>query len=310
MHAGDERPFFFPATVLAIGSIPVAWGLLSVQRAAYIWMYIHVGAWLMIGGATAYFVKTNHEYLFFAMSHVVLTSLPFLFKNARAPFLFSDGRGFRTVERHDINLKSFLEVDGARREAETMDLSQRGAYVACDTAGLAVGQRVIIQMHLRANKFLRLPAHVMSLNANGSDTKVRGIGVQFSHLTEHDQTNIEHFITEGRRQSQMRAPVKLRASFVWEQRRHDCDVYGLTLNGCYLDDRERVLQPGDKVSLLLHLHEGDTIEVVAEVMWLPEDATIVQVTNTRGSATEFRNLSKRDAQRITERLQEAGIGEK
>lgn len=289
-------------TIVAIGAIPIAWGLLAVQRAAYIGMFIHVGAWIAIGSATAYFVKELHEYLFFAMAHVLVVSLPFLHRNARAPFLFSDGRGFRAVERHDLNLTSFVEIEGDRRTAETTDLSERGAYVCMDTTGVAVGQRIIVQMHLRANKFLRLPAHVMSINAEGTGTKQRGVGVQFSNLQDHDKENIAHFIAEGRRQSQMRTPLKLQATFVWREQQHTCDVYDLSTNGCYLNDKARALQPGDQVSLQIHLHENDTIEVVAEVMWLPGDATIVAVTNIRGSAMEFRGLSKKDAQRIEERI--------
>ncbi|MCC6810807.1 MAG: PilZ domain-containing protein [Deltaproteobacteria bacterium] len=307
-ESGDERAFFFPATILAVGAIPIAWGLIAVQRAAFIWMYIHVAAWLAIAAATSYFVKDGGMYLWFAAAHAAVCSLPFLKRNIREPFVHGDGRGFREKTRHDINLKSFIEFEGQRREGETMDLSERGAYVSVATDGLEVGQRIVVQMHLRANKFLRLPAHIMSLSAEGTGTKLRGIGIQFAHLTEHDIAQIHHFVSEGHRQGQKAKPQKLRASFEKNQKRHECEVFDLSLTGCYLTDLSRVLEPGDKVGLLIELHEGDTLDTVVEVMWLPEDATIVAVTNTRGAAVEFRNLSKQDAQRITARLAETPTG--
>ncbi len=302
--SGDERPFFFPVTFLAVAAIPIAWGLINVQRAAFIWMYIHVGVWLAIGGATAYFVKTNAVFLYVAMAHVTLFSLPFLRRNARAPFVHGDGRGFRLGKRHDINLRSHLELEGKKRDAETMDLSERGAYVAVATEGLAVGQRVMVQIHLRDDQHIRLPAHIMSVNPDGLGAKTQGIGIQFSHLTEHDTERLLHFIAEGRRH--MRTPIRVPATLMHKHQEHPCDTYDLSLSGCFLDAQDGLLQPGDHISLMLHLHDGDSVEVVGEVTWLPDEQTIGK---PKGVAVEFRHLGREDAARIAARLNEAGITE-
>jgi hypothetical protein len=297
----NDAGFFMPATGLAALAVPIAFGLMRAKKVAYYLFYAHVVAWVAIGLAITGYIKHHREWVYFAIAHVVVVAVLFLPGRVRGLF-FVMPSAMRTAARHDINLNTFIEAEGARRTGETVDLSQGGAFISVPTEGLSVGQRVVVQMHLRANKFLRLPAHVKSVNAQASDQNLRGIGVSWSHLTDHDKENIDHFMAEGRRMNKMQTPLKLSASFAWEQRKYTCDLYGLTGEGCYLDDKDHVLQPGDQVALTIHLHEGDTIEVVSEVKWLPGDATIVAVTNIIGSALEFRGLSKKDAQRIEERI--------
>lgn len=194
-----------------------------------------------------------------------------------------------------VHLDTYVEIDGQKRVGSTREVSEQGAFVAVQTEGLTTGQRLFVQMHVRANKFLRLLAYVKALTPDG-------IEVTWASSAPDDKVRLAELMSEGARQDQLRTPFKLKATFTWEEREHVCDVHNITTVGCYLDDKERVLQPSDKVMLSIELNPGNTIEVVGEVMWLHGDATIVAVTHFVGLALEFRDLSHADEKKIEERL--------
>jgi Tfp pilus assembly protein PilZ len=293
-----------PTLVVLCAPPFVAFGLLTRKRVAWILLVTEVALLLAVLAATLAFSRSLEVAwaIMPPMLHVALSGAVFLTRTARAPYLFDDGRGFRTTKRHQINLRTVVEIAGVRREAQTLDLSRAGAYATLPIDGLSLQQRVVFELHLRSGRALRLPAHVMSLHPKESEARSEGIGVRFAHLTPHDKRSLDVFIEEGRRH--LRQPVRVRAAFDIKGETYRCETHDLSLSGCYLEAQPQLLQPGDPVALTLDLHDEDKLDVIGKVSWLPESE---RLGKPDGIAIEFHSLSKRDHERLMERLAEAGI---
>src|SRR5204863_8419591 len=80
-----ERGFYYPAAVFALAALPIAFGLFKARKWAFIAVFSHAGAFLVVVIGTAMRVKA-HDQLLYAAGHVLMTAWPWVLPAARAPF--------------------------------------------------------------------------------------------------------------------------------------------------------------------------------------------------------------------------------
>lgn len=299
LRAGDDAAVLMPSAVALAASPLIALGLWKVKRPAWFALMLQLSFFTVFALVTIPFCK-DPTVLAAPFLHLAASALAFIPRNARAPFLNPERRGFRQTKRWDINLRTVLNDETGSREAETLDLSQRGAYIAVHTKALTVDQKLMVELQLRGGEAFRLPARIMSVNPEGLGTKPEGIGVSWGALTESDTSRIERFIEEGRRHS--RTPVQIDVAVKHGGKLLHCRSYDVSESGCYLQLSDASLHPGDSVALSLSLYDGDKLDLVGVVTWLPDQE---RAGKPDGIAVEFASLSKTDIARLKQRIDES-----
>jgi len=298
--SSSQLALIAPLLLMLAGAPLIAYGLRGVTRWGYIALIVHAPTLVAIGAITLTYV-TPDVFIFVALVHATAVFVFYLSADVRAPYLAREKRGFRRYRRFETNLRGVVETPQGKRWGETLDISAGGAYLHVDVSAFHVDQRVTVEIQLREKKVLRAPVRVVSINPEGAGSKPYGIGVQFTSLTASERAQLQEFIGLARRHE--RVPVELVVSFMFKTQKVAARTIDLSMSGCYVAVDGSILQPGDRLTLDVSLHEGDELELAAEVMWL---AFQESQGKPPGAALQFVAMTNTDRQRLKDRLKEAG----
>lgn len=300
--SSEQIALVVPMAALLFLAPVLAWGLLKVKRQFFIGSIIHTIAVLAIGAASLMFLS-HTSLVALAMAQALAATVVLVQPNVRAPFL-RRRTGFREHKRYDVNLRVSIDNGTFKRDGETIDVSAGGAYIDIVTDGFEQDARIKIDVELRQNRNLRLPARIVAMHPEGVGNKPRGIRVQFTAMTRGEKQSLETFISSGRHHE--RLPVTLPVSFESGGVSVAAQTLDLSAGGCYVGGPHLQCHPGDRLAMTVMLHDGDPLELIGEVMWM-------SITDSKGKppglAIQFLSMSRADKRRLIERLKEAGVHE-
>ena len=297
---------FVPAALFMLSAPAIGLGLWRVKRKA--WIGLQVFSFLAVGVGLSH-IMVYPDHVAPMGSYMVLVAFIALTAwrpGLRKPYLAGDGRGFRKNERHQVDMPCNIVFGEAGSQGiwtlkgVTVDLSEGGVYVQCETDGLQVDSRCMFDAKLR-DQHLRARARVAGVFPEGIRSKPRGIGIEFLNLVSTDRQTIGALIHSGRRHQ--RAPVQLPIAVSSGSREVQLNTLNLSRGGAFVADPNFSFQPGDQVMFKLELHPGDEIEGFAEVAWAPEEERALRPA---GFALQFQKMSRNDLQRLKERLADFG----
>ena len=289
-------PRSHPAALAFTAAPAIAWGIFKVRRWAFFALPIHGFFVLAVGALDLSYCPDHAAPLALAALSVISLFTLLVRKVVRMPYLAQDGRGFRKASRHGVDLPSQLLVGEITLEARTVDISRGGAYLACPTVGITVGDRAWLVMTMRSREW-RSQARIASVNPQGLGLKPEGIGLQFTNLKDTDFESIDAFIALGRKYQ--RREIALPVSLQTSAHTLITETVNLSLGGAFVNGGNDRFHPGDKVMVSLTVEEGDTIDCLAEVAWASADD---HSSPHSGVALQFVDLGKSDSKKLRKRL--------